>query len=356
MPNRRILFITSQQFGYLTDTYKYCQYLEDAAEITYLCWDHGFPKMNLRQTNVIYVSRSGNKTIRTLRLIRSIIKNSLDNYDIVFIHYFRGISITSFFVNKNKTFFDVRTAAVCKGSVKRKINDLILKYESRFFKKITVISEEIGLKLNLKNYKVLPLGGEIFKTSSIEHTGIEMIYVGTLQGRNLINFVKGFHSFIDNKQFDYEVSLTLIGDSPGNEIQEIRSYIESHNLSQIKIIGRINQDELGSYFCRSDIGISYIPVTEWFDNQPPTKTYEYLVSGMPVLGTKTKANIKIIKPCCGVLIGESLTEIENGIDQICRSFLDNLFDSKAISKSFEQKTWKSIVEHTLFEIFEFDKC
>ena len=42
---KKILFVNGAQFGYLTDVYKYCQYLKDQYHIEYICFDKHMPKI-----------------------------------------------------------------------------------------------------------------------------------------------------------------------------------------------------------------------------------------------------------------------------------------------------------------------
>lgn len=41
-------------------------------------------------------------------------------------------------------------------------------------------------------------------------------------------------------------------------------------------------------------------MTEYYDSQPPTKTFEYALSGLYVLATKTRENEKVITNDNGV--------------------------------------------------------
>jgi nucleoside-diphosphate-sugar epimerase len=70
------------------------------------------------------------------------------------------------------------------------------------------------------------------------------------------------------------------------------------------------------YFDIHNIGVSYIPMLKCFDNQPPTKTFEYLLSGMPVIATATNANKDIINDVNGVLINDNSEEVYNGLTAI----------------------------------------
>ena len=66
---KKILFITNQQFGSHTDSYKYCEILRFKYDITYLCFDKGLIKSDLDGVKVEYVSYKGCKTVRGIRFI-----------------------------------------------------------------------------------------------------------------------------------------------------------------------------------------------------------------------------------------------------------------------------------------------
>ena len=110
---RNILIIGSNQFGYLTDTYKYCQYLKTAANVTYLGWDYGLPKMPHDGLNVQYIPRKGNKIKRFLTFLKKLNHEiRKPGYDFVFIKYFLGISVIKS-RNRNINYnVDIRTNSV----------------------------------------------------------------------------------------------------------------------------------------------------------------------------------------------------------------------------------------------------
>jgi len=85
-----LLFISPNQFGYLTDYYYYCKYLSEDFKINFLCYDRGLTIMKLRGVYVEYVSFSGNKMIRYWRWLKSVFK-ILKNSDgeVIFISDFK---------------------------------------------------------------------------------------------------------------------------------------------------------------------------------------------------------------------------------------------------------------------------
>jgi glycosyltransferase involved in cell wall biosynthesis len=143
-----------------------------------------------------------------------------------------------------------------------------------------------------------------------------------------------------------DISYTIIGDGPKNESDELKELIEKLNLKEfVTIIGKLLHCQLKEYFDRSNIGVSYIPLRTYFDKQPPTKTFEYLLSGMPVIATKTTANSKIINPETGVLIGDRPIDFHEGLITLYRN--RNHYDSQKIRKLNLKHTWENIVRNNL---------
>lgn len=70
-----------------------------------------------------------------------------------------------------------------------------------------------------------------------------------------------------------------------------------------KKLGLENKD-LEPYFEQANVGISFVPMTDHYDAQPATKTFEYSNSGLYVLGTATTENKKSIDNN-GVLIQDT---------------------------------------------------
>jgi hypothetical protein len=113
----------------------------------------------------------------------------------------------------------------------------------------------------------------------------------------------------------------------------------------VQVVGAVPHDRLGSYFQVHNIGVSYIPVTEYFDCQPPTKTFEYLLSGMAVIGTATSENGRVISSKNGVLIPDTPTGFAAGLWELWRK--RQLFSSSAIQAGAQAHRWRSIVEGNL---------
>ena len=342
---KKLLIFSTSQFGYLIDSYKYAQYSRPYFDITYLCWDYSRPKLTLDNVNVRYVSRQGNLIARNLRLLYALYKEiNRDSY-LVFANYTPGISIIKLLCFKRRILIDVRTLSVNPRKLVRLFSDIILKCELLFFNHISVVSREVASKLILKDYYLIPLGGESFCDQEKSFERLHLLYVGTLQGRRILDCVKGFHNYL--KRLEHSVKaktfLTIIGDSPDGEQEEIKQYVNANGLEiNVKTEGYVRNENLGSFFEKANVGVSYIPLTNYFDGQPPTKTYEYLLSGLPVIATRTKANQKIVNDYSGVLVDDDVDSFQQGIVALAANSLR--FQSDKIRSHYSDSLWKSIVD------------
>lgn len=197
----------------------------------------------------------------------------------------------------------------------------------------------------MRNYAILPLGGERFSSGSKRFETLSLLYVGTLINRNMIECVRGFHQFVKSID-DNETgkpSFTIIGDSPFGELEEINSYVHEHKLEEyIQTTGYVHSDQLAPYFEKANVGVSYVPITAYFNHQPPTKTFEYLISGLAVIATATEANKEIVKPSVSELVADNAGSFCSGLQKMRQRRED--FDSDRIRNEFQKYTWKNVVK------------
>jgi len=350
---KNLLIINPNQFGYNNATYYYCNYLKEDYSITYLCWDHKLPKIDMAGVKVVYVNRRGNMIARSLRFLRYAFKELRNEPTIVFIKYFKIVSLALRLLKPTYNYvLDIRTGSVHKNSSVRRLHDARLRFETRFFKNVTVISESLAEKLGLKHKAhILPLGADIISKKNKSFDELNLLYVGTLYNRTIDNTIRGFKQFYDELKGQIPLSYIIIGSGPGNEEADLKNLITQLGLTEVvRIAGRIPHDQLMPHFDISNVGISYVPLTDYYDVQPVTKTFEYLLSGMPVIATNTSENRKVISQDNGVLIGETPEDFCSGLKEVFDR--RQLFDSGTIRNTSMDYTWENIVQNNLKNYLE----
>lgn len=352
---KKLLLFATHQFGYLTDTLKYCQYISEQYEITYLGWDYGKTKVTLNNVEVKYVSREGNLWQRNYRLLKALHEEVRSGqFDLVFTHYTRAVSLVKLLNRKQPFVFDIRTGSTDKRSVRRIGFNAFMKLESLFFQHITVISDGLAAQLGIRKYSLLPLGADTIAMPEGKpaHETLNLLYVGTLQNRNILTCVKGLQQYIE-AQPDKHIRMTIVGDSPGQELREIRQYIKDNDVLREKVIctGRVLHGDLNRYFSEADAGLSFIPVIPWYEHQPPTKTYEYLLSGLPVIATRTQEHIKLLEQedAC-VLINDTADDFARALTELRRKLPD--VAAVALRERYIVYSWESIVRQYFIPAIE----
>ncbi|HPY67087.1 MAG TPA: glycosyltransferase [Bacteroidales bacterium] len=344
---KNILFINQNQFGYHITYYKYCKNLvKDDYNITFLCWDYGRTRISIDGIKVYYSSRNGNIIQRNIRFIKqatTLIRRG--SFDVVFVKYFRGCFLLPLLCSKKQYFhLDIVTGGISKNDFKRSMYNHILKFESRFFNNVSTISE--GLKSILKlsdETKIFPLGADPVHVQRIPKARLSLLYVGVLSSRNIIDTVEGVRLFLKDHP-SADIHYTIIGGAWNNEADELKSKIERDKLENvIELHGYIPHNNLINFYANANAGVSYIPVKPWYEFQPATKTFEYLMAGMPVIATSTCENRRVINSRNGLLIDDNAISFSEALGKI----YDNIgsYDEEEIRESVSQYRWEKLVSN-----------
>jgi len=345
---KKIIIINQIPFGHHSDTYYYCNYLKDDYDIVYICWDHGLPKIEMNGVRIVYASRKGNILVRSVRFLRQALGQIEDKKAVVFIRYFKGVSLALRLLRPTHRFvLDIRSGSVHKNPIVRKFHDARLKLEARFFRHVTVISQGLAEKLGIAGKAhILPVGADVISYSNKTFGGLHLLYVGTLFNRNIDVTIHGFKQFYDEFKKQVPLSYTIIGSGPNNEEQALRKLVARYGLEEIvNVTGAIPHTQLKPWFDAAYVGVSYVPLTDYYDCQPATKTFEYLLSGMPVLATNTSENRKVIEQGNGVLVGDTAEDFYSGLKTIFAK--RRLFDSAKIRNKAMGFSWENIVQNNL---------
>ncbi|RUT79881.1 glycosyltransferase [Ancylomarina longa] len=349
MQKKKLLLISPSQFGYLTDYYYYCKYLKEEYLITVLCFDEGLKKVSLCDVQIKYVPLAGNRITRYLRWLKYVyLEISQSNYDIVFSYSFKFCFLLKLLSAKKQIVLDVRTGSVKENPLINWFQNWQLRFESYFFDHITIISRGLikHLNLNPKKCHWLPLGAEKLNNSNCGYNSMKLLYVGTLNHRKLHETVLGFSMF--HKKYGVDIACTYNIFGFGSEIEEnlLRETINDLNLNAIvKFHGRKNLHEIHDYYRESNIGICYIPITPYFDFQPPTKTFEYILAGMVCIGTATFENSNLLTEENGILCNDSSSSFCNALVKYYHN--RNNYTYSSVVNSLANYTWDRIINTNL---------
>lgn len=347
---KKILFINRIQFGYHTNSYNYCRYLKDEFDITYIGFDTAKKKIEELGVNVYYVPYEGSfltKGINFIKFCRNHIKTN--QVDLIFVLYFQLSSLLRVGISPNKFILDIRTGAVGTTSKKRAIVDAIMRFESRFFKHITIISESLRDKLgfNAKKCHILPLGADELSTTDKSFEAIHLLYVGTLSFRDIEKTIFALSNFIQKyKHEKIEITYDIFGSGTVESEQLLRASIDKTSLENIVTFhGRKNHKELQHYFDHCNVGVAYIPIVDYFEAQPSTKIFEYARAGLVNIATSTYENRRLITECNGVLCDDTIDSFCDALETV--HIHNEKWNSQQIRKSLEDFSWENIINNNL---------
>ncbi|MEN8134883.1 MAG: glycosyltransferase [Thermodesulfobacteriota bacterium] len=342
----KLLILCQDQFGYHIDTFFYCKYLRNYHEVTYLCWDYGKPKQKMDNVQVHYIPRVGNIVIRNIRYLFYAARYFHHNLiDICFIKYFRGCVVLRLLFPKTKMIFDIRSGSTNKNTLLRFLYDAGMHFESIFFKNVTIISRSLAEKLHLaKKGLILPIGSAHISSTVKSFEEVKLLYVGTLSNRHIERTIIGISCFLKKAPKNINLLYTVIGDGYYGEVEYLRTLVKELKLSsRVKIVGRIPFTQLTKYFDNHNTGVSFVPITPFFDVQPVTKTFDYLLSGMPVIGTATTENKNVINDENGVLVDDTVEGFAKGLERLLAIKLQ--FSSEKIMQDSKKYHWELIVNN-----------
>jgi len=338
-----LLIVNSEQFGYHVDTLKYCENLAGLYSIIYLCWDHGLEKIEKEHVDVVYVSRTGNFFSRTLRFINQFKQHQRRRRTIVFIVYFKVMAtFLKLFFPSNVFVLDVRTGHVKGSGLIRYLMDQLILLESMMFRHVTIISDDLATKLGIKNYTVVPLGGELIPRQELDFKDLALVYSGTLKNRNIHQVIDGVALYLRTCQPSQTLRFDVFGRGTEDDLNLIRERIRVNHLEAVVTLhGYVENSKVLRYISDcSNIGVSYIPMTSYFDHQPPTKTFEYLLCGIPVIATGTQANIEVINDSNGVIVSDTPESFAQGLAQVVAR--TGQYHTEGIQSSLRQFSWQNI--------------
>jgi len=352
MSKKSLLIINRAQFGYHTDSFKYCQYLKNDFNITYICFYGDKEKISEDGVEVVYVPYKGSFIYRGIGFIRNCRQYIKSNkIDLIFIVYFQMSSLLRIGMPSNKFILDIRTGAIGTTAKKRKIDDTLMSLESKAFKHITIISESLRDKFGLRGEKchILPLGADELSTTDKSFDSMKLLYVGTFLSRNIEETIFGISQFlekIDHKKVEMEITYDIFGFGTVEEEVLVKNAIMETGLEDIvKFHGRKNHEDLKFYYDNCNIGITYVPLIDYFECQPPTKIFEYARAGLLGISTSTLENKRLITEDNGVLCDDTVGSFSDALENIYIN--REKFDSRKIRKTLANYSWNNIVNNNL---------
>jgi glycosyltransferase involved in cell wall biosynthesis len=345
----KVLIIHRFPMGYLTDAVKLCEYLSRRHEVSFLSFEswpgpHRITMPAVPSVRMQTETGLGIPGVSRCTNLKRCIEEISKGYDLTYVYYFRGCSLLPLLLPAPIIVADFRSQAVSQNCLKRILGDMLMKMEARCFGRIVAISEPLRCKLGVSVSKthILPLGADRVDIPPKCFDRLHLLYVGTLDGRRIDQTLLGLARFHKLHGHNVKVRYTIVGDGRAGDRVLLAKTAEDLGVQGIvDLPGYVTHDKLRPYWLECNVGVSYLPITPYYDHQPPTKTFEYMMAGMPVIGTATSANRQVISDTNGILIPDTPDGFYGGL---CDLVLNrSRYKSETIKQSMQEYSWDTIM-------------
>lgn len=320
--NDCLIIISPRQYGYQTDYLKYVEYLPEKYRVVFICLDQGEKKFACNNAEIKYIKSYGKHLSYLWFMIYSYVYILLHQGKVMTTN-FSGCRYLKKLMPWRRMAVNIRTVSVDRNKEKAIAQNMRICQDAKAFDRIIMISkggaEQLGLPMD--KVDIVGLGADIISSTVKTYTPLRLLYVGTMNHRDIPKTIRGFHQYL---QYSGDMSATydVIGD--GEELEEMKDYVENNHLNnQIIIHGRKRYDELKPYFDKCNIGVAFVPVNDAYRYQPPTKTYEYMNSGLYVIATRNQVHEETVNWDCGILINDTADDFCKALCSIRKKKIDN---------------------------------
>lgn len=120
---------------------------------------------------------------------------------------------------------------------------------------------------------------------------LRLIYVGTVsteRGRDVM--LEAMHLL---QKKDLPIELSLVG-ATEEQLEETEKKIKEKSLLNVQVYPRISGKQIPSFLNKAELAICLWPPNSWNQFNPPTKLFEYLVAGLPVLASDIRTHSRYV--------------------------------------------------------------
>jgi len=357
---KRILIVGTMQLPHRI-LFDKCRYLWHTYDITIISPDTGKEKLIDIHIKAIFLNKAKESTriyhiihykkfknfLRFLELIK-FTRDHLQNnpYDLVLIwSHSKAFMFKLFCKNHGKYAMMIFTQGVSDNYLKNLYHDYWVRFNALFFDTILLYTERDReyFKIPKQKAHIMGLGINAIAYRERSFDSMNLIYLGTLSNRYVHDTVKGFAEFYSEYGDSISVNYLIIGTGNPQDTEQLINSIENAGKNvPVRYLGGLDDNELVDVFNKSNIGVNYLKVTSYFTHNISTKTYEYLLSGMPVISVKLNSLIGVIDDSNGCFIEDTSKGFKDGLIRMTNNM--KRFQSSVVAKSGEHGSAKSIVE------------
>ncbi len=136
------------------------------------------------------------------------------------------------------------------------------------------------------------------KTETPQNKPIQLIYIGTVsqaRGRDvMLDAMAILAKDTLLLKRNSAIKLTIVG-ATESELAFCQQRVKALKIEQfVHLVGRVSGHEIPTYLAQADVGICLWEQNQWNEFNPPTKLFEYLVAGIPVLASNIRTHTRYI--------------------------------------------------------------
>lgn len=219
-----------------------------------------------------------------------------------------NILLIPFALYRDRILVQLYTPSVAKSRLKRTLLDTFTRFLLKLFKNYLITGNNRTKQVyKLRDEKCLyvKLGMPVYgNKEQLQMDKIRLLYLGTLNTREIYKVVLGIRKFVDT--YNLPIIFNICGFGAPKEVDKLVNSIKQNKLDNIvKFHGFVPYKDFIDYIDMSNIGLSYVPNISKYNGVSITKTVEYMLSGLPVIGTKNSFNRKTINGVNGILCDDN---------------------------------------------------
>ena len=256
--------------------------------------------------------------IITSRIFKNNSKKVLDIRDLVWEYYDRSKifqKIIFYFLKRIHLYFLSKYDKIT----------LTNKFELNNINKHLPNSNKIIISNGISKLKFLDIQTKINHIArKAKNQKIVITYIGNVGlAQNLstfINVVKNFNKY----------EFRIVGD--GNDFQNISNYILKNKIKNVKLIGRVEENKVIKYYVNTDL--LYAKLESKYFTAIPSKLYEYLSTGKPIIYSGKGASVDLLKNFENIfIINSNKISLKNALNKISFNLNSNR-NIELIQKNF----------------------